>query len=251
MPKKSKRQQANEANLIVWYKWEFLRRNLTYRKDYEAFIGEFGNWFRIHGYWYDQTVTWNRKELEFFAKVIAPKVKAICERWQIREPSPPSWSGRNNRPGILVPTDCSKEEAGQGWDLPQFLLSRAELRKLLPESTVFRCGPDPDYQLELEFDLRRPLESLLREATDQITSRKRRYDRTHLHPTSIAPAVRRRLDRYAVYLKVWDLRKSGMKFDSIGALLFPGEPGATALQRAKDSFGRAQELIHDGYKELR
>src|SRR5713101_1815650 len=111
MPKKSPRQEAKESRIIAWYKWEFLRRNPEYREDYEGFMRHFGSWFREHGYWYDQTVTWNRKELQFFAKVIAPKVKGICERWQIREPLPPSWSGRHyyKHPGIIVPTDCSKK----------------------------------------------------------------------------------------------------------------------------------------------
>ena len=32
MPKKPHRLQTKEAHLIAWYKWEFLRRNLEYRK---------------------------------------------------------------------------------------------------------------------------------------------------------------------------------------------------------------------------
>jgi len=239
--------------LVAWYKWEFLRRNPEYRKDYKALVEGFEVWFRKHGYWYDQTVTWNRKEFQSFTKLIAPRIKAICERWQIREPLPPSWSGSHyyTSSGNFVPTDCSKEEAGQGWVFPEFLWSDAELQRRLPESTAFRYGPEPDYDLTLRFDLRRPLDSLLREATDQIKSRKWKYNRKHTQPTEIAPAVRRRLDCYGTYLKVWDLKTGGEKFDSIGAVLFPGEPRATALQRAKDSFGRAQELIHGGYKELR
>jgi hypothetical protein len=254
MPKKSPRLQGKEKRLVAWYKWEFLRRNLEYRQNYEVFVEEFGDWFGEHGYWYDETVTWNREEREFFAKMIAPKVKAICQRWQIREPLPPSWSGKHcySRPGMLAPTECSKQEAGQGWESPDFLLlSAAELSKRIPESTAFRYGPKPDYQLELELDLRCPLDFLLRQAEDQIKSRKRKFDRKHARATKIAPAFRRRLDVYDTYLKVWDLRKRGEKYDFIGAFLFPGEPLVAASQRAQDSHARAQELIDGGYKELR
>jgi hypothetical protein len=251
MSKKSPHQEAKERRLIAWYKWEFLRRNPDYRRDFKVFFDNFGDWFSEHGHWHNENVIWNQKERSFFEKRIAPKIVAICQRWQIREPLPPSRTRRHhyNRPGILVVTECSKEEAGQGWNPPDFLLlSKAELLKRIPESTAFRYGPKPDYQLELEFDLRRPLDSLLRDAADQITSRKRKYVRKH-PSIKITPAVRRRLDLYDTYLKVWDLKTSGEKFDYIGALLFPGNP--VALQRAKDGFMSAKKLIEGGYKELK
>lgn len=252
MPKKSQQLQIKETRLIAWYKWEFLRRNPEYRKDYGQFMEDFGSWFREHGYWYNQKVRWKPAELRFFLGAIAPQAKIICERWQIREPLPPlcKFKGSGSRyynrySEVLLPTDCSKEEAGLGWDLPQY--TRSDLKKGLPESTAARYGPDPDYLVELQFDLRQSLRSLLRDAEGRIKSRKSKYDLKHSQPTA---AHRRRLDRYAMYLRVWDLRKSGAKFDYIGALLFSGELRAAA-QRAVDSFKRAEQLINGGYKELR
>ena len=81
--------QIKETRLIAWYKWEFLRRNPEYRKDYGQFMEDFGSWFREHGYWYNQKVRWKPAELRFFLGAIAPQAKIICERWQIREPLPP------------------------------------------------------------------------------------------------------------------------------------------------------------------
>jgi hypothetical protein len=218
--------------------------------DYEDLTRRFGDWFRKYGYWYHET-TWGRSEFQFFAKAIAPKLKSICEKWQIREPLPPSWSGKSyyQRPGNMVPTDCPREEAGAGWELPRFLMSEAEFIEQLPESTSLQYGPDPDYKLAQEFDLRRPLESLLQEATRTITSRKRKYTRKHRQPARLDPALRRRLGLYDGYLKVWDLRESDEKFEYIGACMFPGN--RAALQRAKDSYNRAKTLIDGGYKELR
>src|SRR5205807_9738096 len=96
MPKKSNRLQTKESQLIAWYKWEFLRRNPEYRNDYEAFITEFGPWLNKHGYWYDQTITWNWQEFQFFARMIAPRAKTICERWQIRDLLPPNWTFKSS-----------------------------------------------------------------------------------------------------------------------------------------------------------
>jgi len=261
VPKKSQRQQHDESQLIAWYKWEFLRRNTEYRKDYEEFIQEFGDWFRLHGYWYEHdNEPWGKKNLLFFARVIAPKAKTICERWQIRDPVAPTMTFE--RPGCTdcehqrecsLPTDCSKEEAGHAWDLADFVadsrLSEEEFRNRLPDVTAKTYGPEPDYRLELVFDLRFPLDFLLREAEDRLRSRKRSYDRRHPSLSKISATVRRRLDLYDRYLRVWDLRNAGEKFEAIGALVFRDEQ--RRAQHARDSFYRAQELIDGGYKELR
>src|SRR5258708_1632487 len=124
MPGKSSRQEASESQLVAWYKWEFLRRNAEYGRNYKEFMLEFGSWFRKHGYWYDQTIIFNSEAFRFFAEAIAPKARKICERWQVRDPFSPKWdfeksgSRRFKRHWkISLPTDCSKEDAGQAWDL--------------------------------------------------------------------------------------------------------------------------------------
>jgi hypothetical protein len=253
MPKKSIRQREEEGRLVAWYKWEFLRRNVAYRKDYEEFIREFGGWFRKHGYWYDQTTKpWGANNLRFFAAEIAPKVRVICTKWGIREPFPPEWefteSGMYSYSphwSVCLPTDCDGEAAGSMWDLSFMLQSFDEFAATLPD---FGEAPQDCY-FSPTFDLRLPLASLLREARNQITSHKAKYDRKHAKPARIAPAVRRRLDRYKVYLEVWDRKRRGEKYLSIGVDLFGDEPRVE--QRAIDSFKRAQELIDGGYKELR
>jgi hypothetical protein len=214
---------------------------------------EFGDWFREHGYWYDQEINpWGTKNLNFFARVIAPKARLICEKWQIRDPYSPDWDF--TRSGVhqyktdweaFLPTDCSEGEIEAMWDFSFLLMSEFRFRR----SLRVRNKPLTDYQLGMTFDLRRPLRSLLLEAKEGITSRKVKYDRRHRQPPRISPAIRRRLDLYDTYLKVWDLRASREKFEAIGAQVFRDEPGRA--HHAKDSFRRAKELIDGGYRELR
>ncbi len=257
MSKKPLSQRAKEDQLVAWYKWEFLRRNVEYKKDYEDFIRQFGDWFEKHGYWYDRTIEpWGSANLRFFETVIAPKAKIICEKWEIQDPFSPDWQFTKSgayfyKPHyeVLLPTDCDKKSAGAQWDFSDLLLSDDDFAKTLPRSTERSLGTRPGWLFSLRFDLRLPLSSLLRQAREQITSRKKRYIQVHPDPARTAPANRRRLDLYAVYLKVWDLRATGEKFEAIGASMFPGQLGAG--QRANDSFKRAQELIDCGYKELR
>ena len=79
MPKKSRRKQIAESQRIALYKWEFLRRNVEYRKDYKEFLREFKPWLARHGYWFDETTEpWGAENLRFFATVIAPKARQLA-----------------------------------------------------------------------------------------------------------------------------------------------------------------------------
>ena len=152
MPKKSPEKEIEEARLIAWYKWEFLRRNANYRREQDAFMRKFGDWFLQHGCWYDQEIEpWGKKNLRFFAQVIAPEAKLICKKWQVRDPYPPDWNF--TRSGVheykpeweaYLPTDCSQSEIDAAWDFSFLLMSETSFRKSLPEKqpTVKRLLPD-------------------------------------------------------------------------------------------------------------
>jgi hypothetical protein len=252
MARKPAAVEQRERDLIAWYKWEFLRRNADYHKDYGSFMKEFGAWFRDHGAWHDRRTRYDAKTLQFLEQTIAPKAKEICERWQIADPCPPEWEFKKSgfHPvhwfTVCVPTDCSKEDAGEGWDIPKSPTVDKEGRERVPKPPESKQDLPPDYECVLKLDLRYPLARLLRQARDRVRKRKTAYDALHPTPT---PTVRRRLDSYDVYLKVWDLRAQNMPFAAIGEFVFPGQAGVA--KRASDSFRRAKELIEGGYRELR
>jgi hypothetical protein len=253
LPKQKARKQTLERRLIAWYKWEFLRRNVDYRKSYEAFIHEFGPWFDKHGYWFDETVEpWGPDKLRYFASAIAPKAEAICKRWQTRDLFSPDWNFKRSgehyyrrRWKVFLPTDCSEEQAGEAFNFANFYSSEEDFEKGWPRSVGA-----PEHRAVITLDLRSSLSSLIRQAKEQLTSRKTQYDKRHPQSAKIGPAVRRRLDCYGVYLEVWDRRtRDREKYLSIGAAIFG--VGPRVEQRAMDSFKTAKKLINGGYKELR
>jgi hypothetical protein len=252
MPKKSPEKENEHARLISWYKWEFLRRNAKYRRDHGEFMRKFGDWFRKHGFWYDQDIEpWGKKNFRFFARVIAPKAKLICQKWQVRDPYSPDWNFTRSgvheyKPGweAYLPTDCSQSAVDAAWDFSFLLMPETAFRKGVPKSSP----PAKDF-FQIRFNLRKSLPSLLQEAKDRITARKAVHDRKHPQPRTLSPAKRRRLDLYETYLKVWDLKRGGEKFEVIGALLFRNN--ARRAQRALDAHRAANKLINGGYMELR
>ena len=57
MAVKSKTKQRRNDIEIAYFKWEFLRRNSEYRRDYSAFDQKFGTWIREHGRYPDMKDT--------------------------------------------------------------------------------------------------------------------------------------------------------------------------------------------------
>jgi len=242
-------------NLIHRYKWEFLRRNPEYRKDYKNFMREFGAWFRKNGYWYDRR-KYDTRAWQFFEETIAPRLKELCVRWQISDPFSPDWSF--DKAGdhyiydfkVPIPTDCPDAKAGAVWDLPRRSANPARrLKKLVERMKARRARAKRlsrnKHDFVLRMDLRRPLALLLREANFWIRKRKQAHDALH---STTGRTVRCRLDCYSDYLKVWDLRAQKRTFAEIGKIVFPGEGAAT--QRAFDNFRRAKALVEGGYKKL-
>ncbi|MFQ5927810.1 MAG: hypothetical protein ACE5MH_10305, partial [Terriglobia bacterium] len=92
MGRKSRHRKLKEIEQIRWYQWEFLRRNSRYRRDYDAFMQEFGGWFQAKGFWYDRDIAYRGENWEFFCKVIAPRAQDICRKWQVSDPFSPDWT---------------------------------------------------------------------------------------------------------------------------------------------------------------
>lgn len=255
MPRKSQRRQADETQLLAWYKWEFLRRNTEYRNDYDNFVNQFGAWFQKHGHLYESTY-WSPDVWKQYGRVIAPRAQKLCEKWQVIDLLPPDWkfddSGiyEYSRVGhVLLPTGYAAEEIRELWKNTRHhsqLTLKAFEKNLPTDTSLIRVDRIRYYNLRLDFA--QPLRRLLAGARQEITQRKRRYDRSHPVPPRVAHTKRLRLDRYETYLQVWDLRVQGKTFYEIGAELFPHQRGSA--QRARDNYQASKRLILGGYTEI-
>lgn len=262
MPKKSSRQQIEEDRLIAWYKWEFLRRNPEYREDYDEFVRKFARWFRKHGFFYDDTMKWSPDEWRFFGATIAPRAQKLCEKWHVLEPYPPDWKFTDSgvykySPGehVSLSTGYTSDEITGFWRLlrDRSQQTREAFEAALPTDTR-RPSTEADriryHSLYLDFF--RPLKSLLAQANQEISQRKKRYDKAHPKPPEpprLASARRRRLDQYEQYLRVWDMKIQGLSYAAIGSELFRDE--WEPERRVKDYYRAAKRLISGGYRELR
>lgn len=261
MPKKSRILQARDTEMIAWYKWEFLRRNPEYRENYNEFVREFGRWFRKRGYFHDDTMKWSPDDWRFFGATIAPRAQRLCEKWQILEPYPPDWEFTDSgvyeySPGeyVSLSTGYAPDEIKGFWRLLRRQSQRTfrDFKATLPTNTNLPpAKADRIRYYALRLDFAQPLELLLAQAKQEISQRKKRYDKAYPKPPEpprLAPARRRRLDQYEQYLDVWDMKIQGLSYAAIGSELFPEELGTE--QRAKDYYRAAKRLILGGYREL-
>ena len=45
--------EIERDEILAWVRWEFIRRNQEYVRDWVAFDCKFGPWFERNGYWWD------------------------------------------------------------------------------------------------------------------------------------------------------------------------------------------------------
>jgi hypothetical protein len=257
---KGKYQETEESDLLRWYQWEFLRRNEDYRRDVEAFLSEFKEWFAAKGFWYDRTAIYQGADWQFFCNVLCPRLSEICKKWQIHDVCSPEWNfskagyyDHKPRLAVCVPTGCTAKNAGNVWSLAALegdILGHAdELQGQLQRSTPPKI--DTQRFVQVTFDGARTKKELLRQATAAIELARARYESYARNSGNNVPTERkprRRFSEYQNYLRIWDLRKQGMTFEQIAEEVFPGQ---NAHQRAWDNYKRAEQLIQGEYKELR
>lgn len=257
---------------VSWFKWEFLRRNEDYQKDYAAFEERFGSWFKRNGYWWSRTgPAYGSDALFFLYSQIGPVANEICRRWDVSDPFDPSWefdlNGERYEKGSCIGLPSFPYIKGyQIWDFE-------ELDPSLPSSDDERLAlllkgvPDgierPSWKdttdrrlIRLEFDVTKSLETNIEELTRRIQLARRRYETQFGSLPDHRQNPRARLDQYDTYLKVWHLRNSGKTFTQIARELHPHEMRnadrlSPAIKRVRSQYDRACRLIAGDYRQIK
>ena len=221
-------------------KWEFLRRNQEFQKDYAALENQFPEWIGEYGGLISPGPS-------FYPEHMASAVHEISKRWWVMAPIHPSLSIPSQLPCDFDPPSFYKPlevESGSSWAVTQY---GSNVR-----------GPFTARELRFpvfQIDIAQPLEMILAEVEFWIENSRLTY-RSYIGPV---PEFRRRrrarLEEYESYLKVWDLRVQGLTFEQIAFRLFPRQMKNEDIRdamtkRMRSQFLRAKKLIEGEYKQI-
>jgi hypothetical protein len=230
------------------YKWEFLRRNQEFQRDYAALANQFPEWIAEHGGLVGSDSTSDQGKLSFYREYVLPAASKITERWWVIGPVHPTLSSIPNQvpPEVDPPSfyNPHEVESGSVWAVTE----------------RFSHTPGPFTPRELRFlvtqiDIAQPLETIFAELEFWIENAKSRY-RTYIGPLpSFRKRRRARLEEYDSYLRVWDLRMQGFTFERIAFQLFPREMRNEGVRgamtkRVRSQFQRAKKLIEGEYRQI-
>jgi hypothetical protein len=239
-------------NEVAWYRWEFLRRNPEYRADHQKFIKRFGTWLKRRLFWYDveSRECWTESDKQHYRNEILPILGALCEKWKVTMLVPPGWQfdpktgmRKVGRYMVEIPTIIAP---GWEWDPATFKTLRT-LGFLGTGDLATR------YQgvVLAEFDLNWPMKDLLGYAKRVLAYARENYEKESRQRGVKIPSGRRRIQEYAQYLEIWDLKQEGKKPGDLAKLLFPNEDLEGALQKVRDRLKAAQRLVSGHPQEIR
>ena len=280
MGRKGREHRFRETQQVRYYQWEFLRRNPSYRHDYEVFIDKFGKWFSRRGFWYEREKNYSDRDCIFYYNSICPVLKEICARWHICQPLSPEWEFHRERgkhyyapqKSVSLPTGYTAEEAAALWDsngveivglshdrseaFSRPFITRSTKQQKTKTTRAKQSKVADSRFLVLRIDASRSQEELLDDVVQALRLHRNRnpqfFGNSEKHTRS-----RRRLDQYDIDLKVWDMRKAGLTFPEIAKQLYTLEYSSypprknPIVQRVADQYRRANKLIFGGYKDLR
>lgn len=243
--------------------WEFLRRNPSYRSDFETVTNILLEFTEKYG---NDRATWPKEEPAF--KFTPPRehgetIKAWRARCAVGNGEPPHmvtvdrWYGE--KWGLLGPiVPCSSLTATVRFSLPpefgRLVEKVDDLEGLVDDIEIENGGGVTVFQDRVSvvvFDMRHSLPKQLKSIGKRLKRRQKalvaggkiRVDGTKLHQT-----------KWTRYLKVLDAKATGASLDEIGLLLGPGHadeyPDYLATHYAKDTLMQAEKLSNDGYKAI-
>lgn len=268
MGKSYRWERFGEDPRLRHYKWEFLRRNEEYQKDYAAFEERFSEWLQRNGGWVPRVSKDEDPEAwAFFRSQVVRPVGQILQRWGISDPVNPAQSfeyphGSGSESMLLLHFSKSSDFTTKDDIDTKFLepeLSEEE-KERITDSLLFPWDHAPQNPQELRFikvriDIAKTLDSIFERLERDIERARLRY-RVQVGPLpDFRKRQRIRLDQYDSYLKVWDLRMQDLTFEEIAFLLFPREMENPAhrcavTKRVRSQFQRARALIYGGYRQI-
>jgi hypothetical protein len=228
---------------VAWYRWQFLRRNEEYQREYAAFEARFSEWLKENDGWIPRASRNEDPEgFSFFRREVAPAASLIMDRWGTNDPLDPAEGER-----FLYSLKLGKRAEDIKQELLEPELSEEEKQRIKTAKEL--------RFIEVRIDIAETLDTILERLEERIETA-RNYYRVRIGPLpDFRKRPRIRLDQYESCLKVWDMRKQNLTFEQIACRLFPFETKnlafrSTVTKRVRSQFQRAKELIEGGYRQI-
>jgi hypothetical protein len=238
---KRERWSWKDQTFAFWYKWEFLRRNVKYAAEIEAFESFTAEWCVRNGNLHKQIDARTEADWKVFCVTIAPEMERISRAWKVTQPTSPTWN-YSKKHGFLITSHPGIE----GRSLP-FEDSEDAWR-------VWDIEYEPPAENEEEWDRR-----FMRETAEIGDLEKESPTTLDLEQLNEPRKCRRRFDDFDIQLKAWDLRHDGHSVSEIAKLMYPREFEAyrhtassdnIVFRRVRDQISRAQKRIDGGYTAI-
>ena len=223
---------TKREKLCLKYRWEFLRRNREYQKDYFFIIMKLNVVDIIKN---------------SYPHSLVKKALKILSKWDLLNPIPPKLSF-----DALLRSDKK---------LKSFYLD-----SLIVDELAIDCFENPDLlsteelyvkasYLDMRIDMRFPKEKILDEFKFLVDNWQKRLKKAMKSFPNSKPEPRLQIDQYDRYLKVYDQHRKGVSFDKLAKKFYPNyveSPGMNYAQlKVQRDISSCLKLIHGGFKQIR
>jgi hypothetical protein len=229
---------------IYYYKWEFLRRNKQYQKDYDIYDAE-KDLFKKEQLKYIIQERWGVTPANYrknYLTLINPKWKGylsggLCFKQQFRLFN------------ILQVDAWSEQSLEEKMGNPK----KIEFKELVPTIISRETNPIQNFQemktLRLVLDLRYPKKTLLDRYEKTVSLYKRFVKNFPLNPS------RRRVEDWEHYLEIYDLVQKKWSWDKLVKKYSKKKigfvPYKNLVREVKRDYVAAEQIVNGGYGQLR
>lgn len=254
MGKKTLRKSIDDYNNAGVFKWEFLRRNKSFKLALQNHIKKKKSLLA--------TLNKNAKGLNIRPEDLQASVTAdwlFTKKWGLSMAGDYNWPDPAKAFGEL--TEFQRHQIQEPSTLPiehfRWLLANREPALIKKDSWQGRLFDNGSLdisisQLRLDIDLRKPEQQIMTELK-QIIKLLKDFRKT-LYPKK---SVRQRFEDYQFYLKVYDLKEEGLSWLQIYERIYPNSSHlvkahgkASMVQKVKRAYDRCKKLIEDEYKDI-
>jgi len=233
MPRKTPKEAVKTLEKINHYKWQFLRRNKQYQKDYDDFLKEKKEFWQLNPYASEENYT----------KWIVGQDDKFHEKWLINTPFDYRKKKANLFQEISSSNDFVVQKCNRISGCKMGDISFQDQQKEVRVPYMLGVCINLDYPKDKILGI---FEKTIKAAKDQ----RKKAEKTHKCKFKVSYR-QAQLDLYDEYLKIWDARvkKKGMTWEKIAAALYPGRLEASHL--VIERYKACKELVEGGYVDIK